>query len=84
MLHASGLPGAHVLIPCARGAAVGEELLLDAAHLALHHSRGAGADRAEVSYTRAKFVRRAKGGAPGAVVYTREKTFLFRLEPSRL
>ena len=83
-LHARGLPGAHVLIPCARGAAVGEELLLDAAHLALHHSRGAGADRAEVSYTRAKFVRRAKGGAPGAVVYTREKTFLVRLEPSRL
>lgn len=83
-LHARGLPGAHVLVPCARGSTLGEEVLLDAAHLALHHARGAGADRGEVSYTRAKFVRRQKGGAPGAVVYTREKTFLVRLESRRL
>jgi predicted ribosome quality control (RQC) complex YloA/Tae2 family protein len=83
-LHARGLPGAHVLIPCARGATVEDEVLLDAAHLALHHARGAGGDRGEVSYTRAKFVRRLKGGAPGAVVYTREKTILVRVEPRRL
>lgn len=83
-LHARGLPGAHVLIPLLRGAEVPEETLVDAAHLALHHTRGAGADRGEVSYTRAKFVRRVKGGAPGAVTYTREKTFLVRVEPGRL
>jgi predicted ribosome quality control (RQC) complex YloA/Tae2 family protein len=83
-LHARGLPGAHVLIPLPRGAEVSEETLLDAAHLALHHSRGAGEDRGEVSYTRAKFVRRVKGGAPGAVTYTREKTFLVRREAGRL
>jgi predicted ribosome quality control (RQC) complex YloA/Tae2 family protein len=83
-LHARGVPGAHVLIPLPRGAEVPEETLVDAAHLALHHARGAGADRGEVSYTRAKFVRRVKGGAPGAVTYTREKTFLVRLEPERL
>ncbi len=83
-LHARGLPGAHVLIPLRRGAEVPEETLVDAAHLALHHARGAGADRGEVSYTRAKFVRRVKGGAPGAVTYSREKTFLVRLEPERL
>jgi predicted ribosome quality control (RQC) complex YloA/Tae2 family protein len=83
-LHARGLPGAHVVIPLPRGTEVTEETLLDAAHLALHHSRGAGEDRAEVSYTQAKFVRRVKGGAPGAVSYTREKTFLVRLEPARL
>jgi predicted ribosome quality control (RQC) complex YloA/Tae2 family protein len=63
---------------------VPEETLVDAAHLALHHARGAGVDRGEVSYTRAKFVRRVKGGAPGAVTYSREKTFLVRLEPLRL
>lgn len=83
-LHARGLPGAHVLIPLPRGSEVSEETLVDAAHLALHHARGAGVDRGEVSYTRAKFVRRVKGGAPGAVTYTREKTFLVRLEPLRL
>ncbi len=83
-LHARGIPGAHVVVPMARGAEVPQETLLDAAHLALHHARGAGADRGEVSYTRAKFVRRVKGAAPGAVSYSREKTFLVRLEPGRL
>jgi len=83
-LHARGIPGAHVVVPLARGAEVPQETLLDAAHLALHHARGAGADRGEVSYTRAKFVRRVKGAAPGAVSYSREKTFLVRLEPGRL
>jgi predicted ribosome quality control (RQC) complex YloA/Tae2 family protein len=83
-LHARGIPGAHVLIPLSRGAEVSQETLLDAAHLALHHSRGAGADHGEVSYTRAKYVRREKGGAPGAVTYTREKTFLVRLQAERL
>jgi predicted ribosome quality control (RQC) complex YloA/Tae2 family protein len=83
-LHARGIPGAHVVIPCARGGTVEDEVLLDAAHLALHHARGAGADRGEVSYTRAKFVRRPKGSLPGAVVYTREKTLLVRLEARRL
>jgi predicted ribosome quality control (RQC) complex YloA/Tae2 family protein len=83
-LHARGIPGAHVVIPLPRGAQVPDETLVDAAHLALHHARGAGEDRGEVSYTRAKFVRRVKGGAPGAVTYTREKTFLVRLQPERL
>ncbi|MGO9767487.1 MAG: NFACT family protein [Myxococcaceae bacterium] len=83
-LHARGVPGAHVLVPLARGAEVAQETLLDAAHLALHHARGAGGGRGEVSYTRAKFVRRVKDGAPGSVSYSREKTFLVRLEPERL
>jgi predicted ribosome quality control (RQC) complex YloA/Tae2 family protein len=83
-LHARGTPGAHVVIPLARGAEVSQDTLLDAAHLALHHARGGGADRGEVSYTRAKFVRREKGGAPGTVTYTREKTFLVRVEAKRL
>jgi len=79
-----GSPGAHVVVPLSRGAEVPQETLLDAAHLALHHARGAGADRGEVSYTRAKFVRRVKGAPPGAVSYSGEKTFLVRLEPARL
>jgi predicted ribosome quality control (RQC) complex YloA/Tae2 family protein len=83
-LHARGVPGAHVLVPLHRGAEVSQETLLDAAHLALHHARTGRADRGEVSYTRAKYLRRPRGGAPGAVTYSREKTFLVRLEPERL
>ncbi len=82
-LHARGVPGAHVVIPLERGTAVPQELLLDAAHLAAHHSDAKGEAKAEVSYTQVKFVKKVKG-APGAVTYTREKTFLLRLEPERL
>lgn len=83
-LHARGVGGAHVVVPLERGASAGQELLLDAAHLALFHSEAKGEPQGEVSYTPAKFVRRPKGGAPGQVFYTRERTFLVRLEPSRL
>lgn len=83
-LHARGVSGAHVVVPLERGAALPQELLLDAAHLALHHSGARGEPRGEVSYTFAKFVRRPKGASPGQVTYTREKTFAVRLEPERL
>ena len=83
-LHARGVPGAHVVVPLARGREISQETLLDAAHLALHHARAGRSDRGEVSYTRAKYLRRRRGGAPGAVTYSREKTFLLRLEPERL
>lgn len=83
-LHARGVPGAHVVIPLQRGAELPQELLLDAAHLALHHSQLKAEPRGEVSYTQAKFVRRVKDAAPGQVTYTREKTFVVRVEPDRL
>jgi predicted ribosome quality control (RQC) complex YloA/Tae2 family protein len=83
-LHARGLPGAHVVVPLKKGEQAPQEVLLDAAHLALHHSEGKGEPRGEVSYTSVKYVRKAKGGAPGQVTYTREKTFLLRIEPERL
>jgi len=82
-LHARGVVGAHVVIPLERGASAPQELLLDAATLAAHHSAAKGEPRAEVSYTLVKFVRKTKGVA-GAVTYTREKTFMLRLEPERL
>lgn len=83
-LHARGVPGSHVVVPLARDAELKQELLLDAAHLALHHSQLKGEPRGEVIYTYARFVRKAKGGGPGQVLYTREKSFLVRVEPERL
>lgn len=82
-LHARGQPGAHVVVPLDRGAAIDPQVLLDAAHLAVHYSGAKGEPQAEVSYTFAKFVRHAKG-APGQVNYTREKNLLLRVEPPRL
>lgn len=83
-LHVRGLPGAHVVIPLEKNAEVSQELLLDAATLAAHHSDAKGEPRTEVSYVLVKFVRKAKDAPPGAVTYTREKTLLLRLEPDRL
>jgi predicted ribosome quality control (RQC) complex YloA/Tae2 family protein len=83
-LHARGLPGAHVVVPLDRKEEVPPEVLLDAAHLALHHARGGEGSRGEVAWTRARLVRRVKGGAPGQVTYSGEKVLSIRVEPSRL
>lgn len=83
-MHARGVPGAHVVVPLDRGEEVGQETLLDAAHLALHFSRLAGEPRGEVAWTRARLVKRVKGGAPGQVTYTGEKVLPVRVEPARL
>jgi predicted ribosome quality control (RQC) complex YloA/Tae2 family protein len=83
-LHARGLPGSHVVVPLEKGLEVAQEVLLDAAHLALHHSGAKGEPRGEVSWVPVKFVKKVKGGAPGQVTYTREKTFQIRIEPERL
>jgi predicted ribosome quality control (RQC) complex YloA/Tae2 family protein len=83
-LHARGLPGSHVVVPLEKGMEVPQEVLLDAAHLALHHSGAKGEPRGEVSYVPVKFVRKVKGAAPGQVQFTREKTFMVRMEPERL
>jgi len=83
-LHARGQPGSHVVVPLEREQEVAQEVLLDAAHLALHHSGAKGEPRGEVSYVPVKFVRKLKGGAPGQVLYSRERTFVVRLEPERL
>ena len=81
-LHARGVPGAHVVVPLERSEVISSELLIDAAHLALHHSDAKGEPSGEVSSVPVKFVRKA--GAPGAVTYTREKTLMVRVEPERL
>ncbi|MCI0574439.1 MAG: NFACT RNA binding domain-containing protein [Myxococcaceae bacterium] len=83
-LHARGVPGAHVVVPLTRGATVEQETLLDAAHLALHHSDLKGEPRGEVSHVPVRSVRRVKGGAPGQVTFSQEKTFVVRVEPERL
>lgn len=80
--HARGVPGAHVVVPLEKHVELSQEVMLDAAHLALFHSDAKGEPKGEVSYTQVKFVRR--GASPGAVTYTREKTINLRVEPERL
>lgn len=82
--HARGVPGAHVVVPLEKNGELKSEVLLDAAHLAAHHSDAKGEPRVEVSYTNVKFVHKPKDAPAGAVTFTREKTLLLRLEPDRL
>lgn len=83
-LHVRGRPGAHVVVRLPKGGAPDQETLLDAAHLAVHFSDARGEAAPEVVYTRAKWVRKGKGAAPGAVTYSQERAMAVRLEPVRL
>ncbi len=83
-LHARGASGSHVVVPLEKNETAGSDLLVDAAHLALHHSRLKGEPRGEVAYTQAKYVKRQKGAASGTVTVTREKTLVLKVEPDRL
>ncbi|MBI5542496.1 MAG: NFACT family protein [Deltaproteobacteria bacterium] len=81
-MHARGVPGAHVVVPLEREEALADETLRDAALLAAHHCESRG-DAVEVTWTRVKYVHRQKG-APGAVVYSQDKTVLVRPDAARL
>jgi predicted ribosome quality control (RQC) complex YloA/Tae2 family protein len=83
-LHARGLHGAHVIVPRERGVELAPELLLDAAHLAVHFSDARGEASAEVQYVERRYLRKPKGSAPGAVRVDRERVLLLRIEPARL
>ena len=83
-LHARGQAGAHVVARIEKGKAVDGETLLDAAHLAAHFSDARGEPVVEVVSTRAKYVRKPKGSAKGAVLYSQERAIADRIEPRRL
>ena len=83
-LHVRGTPGAHVVVPVARGHVIGPELLVDAAHLAVHFSDARGEHIVEVTHVPRKFVRKPRGSAAGAVTMEREKVLGLRVDDARL
>lgn len=83
-LHARGTPGSHVVVRLAKGADPPPETLRDAATLALLYSDLKKSGKGEVIYTRRKWVKAAKGQAPGAVVVTHEQSIHVQLDSRRL
>lgn len=83
-LHARGRKGAHVLLRLEKNADPSAEALLDACHLAAFYSEGRNEKVIEILYTRAKYVKKSKGSALGAVSVAKEKTIHLRLQASRL
>ncbi len=72
-LHARGMPGAHVILSRSAGAPA-DAAIETAARIAAHYSAGRGAGKVPVDVTRRRFVRRVRGGRPGQVTYTNERT----------
>ncbi|MGH2405665.1 MAG: NFACT family protein, partial [bacterium] len=72
-LHARGMPGAHVILSGASRAPA-EAAIEAAAQIAAHYSAGRDAGKVPVDVTHRRFVRRVRGGRPGQVLYTNERT----------
>jgi len=83
-LHARGTPGSHVVVRLGKGTDPPPETLRDAAMLALLYSGLKKSGKGEVIYTRRKWVKKAKGQAPGTVVVTQEKSLHISLDKNRL
>ena len=83
-LHARGTPGSHVVVRLEKGREAPPETLRDAATLALLYSDLKKSGKGDVIHTRRKWVRKAKGHAPGAVTVTQEKSLYVALDKTRL
>ncbi len=83
-LHASGVPGSHVVLRLEKGAEAKRESLLDAATLALQYSDLRKSGQGEVLYTYRKHVRKPRGAKPGLVTVTQDKRLYVKLDQKRL
>lgn len=83
-LHARGVPGSHVVVRLDKGTEVPPDTLRDAATLALLYSDLKKSGKGDVIYTRRKWVKKAKGQAPGAVTVTQDKSIHVSLDRQRL
>jgi len=83
-LHARGTPGSHVVVRLEKGSDPPPETIRDAATLALLYSDLKKSGKGDIIYTRRKWVKKAKGQAPGAVTVTQEKSLHVSLEKKRL
>ena len=79
-LHAQGYPGSHVIVK-AENREVPFETVLFAAQLAAAYSKAGMSENVPVDYTLRKNVWKLKGGAPGAVNFSQQKTVY--VTPSR-
>ncbi len=80
-LHARDLEGAHVVVRLRRDEQPPPELLLDAAHLAVHFSKARDENLVDVQYTNVGHLKKLP--APGAVILTREKVVAVRVDRAR-
>jgi len=76
-LHASGVPGSHVLIKVAgRAGNLTVRTIEEAASIAAWHSKNRNAKKAEVVYTEARHVKKPRGARPGMVTVKEYRTIM--------
>jgi predicted ribosome quality control (RQC) complex YloA/Tae2 family protein len=82
--HARDWPGAYVFVKAPPNKSLPLEVMLDAAMLAVHFSKGKGSGQGDVYYTRVKYLRRAKGAKKGTVLPTQEKNLHVKVDAERI
>ena len=82
--HARDFPGAYVFVKAPQGKSLPLEVMIDAATLAVHFSKGKSSGAGDVYYTQVKYLRRAKGAKRGLVIPTQEKNLRVTLDAERL
>jgi predicted ribosome quality control (RQC) complex YloA/Tae2 family protein len=75
-LHARGCAGSHVIIKSQTGKLIPQAVIEKAATLAAWYSKGKNDSLCPVIVTEKKYVRKAKGMAPGQVIVEKEKTLM--------
>src|SRR5690606_26445001 len=84
-LHARGVAGSHVIVPCDKSGELPPDVLLDAAHLAAWFSPLRKSERVDVQYTQRKHLRKPGKGAPaGLVLVPKERVLHLRVEEERV
>lgn len=75
-LHAKNVTGAHVILRPPAGKEITQDALLQAARIAAENSSARHSSKVEVDWVDALKVSKPRGGAPGFVTYTGQKTIL--------
>ncbi len=77
-LHAQGIPGSHVLVKRPPGEEVPEEVIAEAARLAVLNSRAKGSSNVPVFLAEARHVSKFRGAKPGLVRISKYRTLNVR------
>lgn len=83
-LHVRDFSGGYVFIKNIPGKTIPLDVLLNAANIAVYHSKARKAGKADLYYTHVKYLRRAKNGPKGTVLPTHEKNLSVTLDNQRL
>ncbi len=81
--HAQGVPGSHVIVKYPK-TPLPQKTLQEAAQLAAYYCKVRANRKIEIDYTQRKYVRKIKGGEPGQVIYSQNKTILVDLDDELL